>query len=34
MPQPRSIELFGIVHGGVLPDLRKISAQHIGGMDF
>jgi queuine tRNA-ribosyltransferase len=33
MPNPDQ-SLFGIVHGGVFPDLRKISAQHIGGMDF
>ncbi len=26
--------LFGIVHGGVFPDLRKASAEHIGGMAF
>jgi queuine tRNA-ribosyltransferase len=30
----RDQSLFGIVHGGVFPDLRKASAEHIGGMDF
>jgi queuine tRNA-ribosyltransferase len=26
--------LFGIVHGGVFPDLRRASAEYIGGMPF
>ena len=26
--------LFGIVHGGVFPDLRQASAEYIGGMAF
>jgi queuine tRNA-ribosyltransferase len=26
--------LFGIVHGGVFPDLRRASAEQIGGMGF
>jgi len=26
--------LFGIVHGGVFPDLRRASAEHIGAMGF
>ena len=26
--------LFGIVHGGVFPNLRRASAEYIGGMDF
>ena len=35
IPMPnRDQSLFGIVHGGVFPDLRKASAEHIGGMDF
>jgi queuine tRNA-ribosyltransferase len=33
MPNPDQ-SLFGIVHGGVFPDLRKASAEHIGGMAF
>lgn len=26
--------LFGIVHGGVFPDLRRASAEHVGSMGF
>lgn len=33
MPNPDQ-SLFGIVHGGVFPDLRKASAEHIGAMAF
>ncbi|MEI7770748.1 MAG: tRNA guanosine(34) transglycosylase Tgt [Chloroflexales bacterium] len=33
LPNPRQ-SLFGIVHGGVFPDLRKASAEHIGAMGF
>lgn len=33
MPNPDQ-SLFGIVHGGVFADLRKVSAEHIGGMAF
>jgi queuine tRNA-ribosyltransferase len=33
MPNPDQ-SLFGIVHGGVFPDLRKASAEFIGGMAF
>lgn len=31
---PTDQALFGIVHGGVFPDLRRASAEHIGGMPF
>src|SRR5690606_32396419 len=35
IPLPnRDQSLFGIVHGGVFPDLRRISAEHIGSMAF
>ena len=33
MPNPDQ-SLFGIVHGGVFPNLRKASAEFIGGMAF
>lgn len=33
LPNPAQ-SLFGIVHGGVFPDLRKASAEYIGGMGF
>jgi queuine tRNA-ribosyltransferase len=35
IPLPnRNQALFGIVHGGVFPDLRRASAEYIGGMPF
>lgn len=33
MPNPDQ-SLFGIVHGGVFPDLRKASAEYIGNLAF
>lgn len=33
LPNPGQL-LFGIVHGGVFPDLRRASAEHIGAMGF
>jgi queuine tRNA-ribosyltransferase len=33
LPNPGQL-LFGIVHGGVFPDLRKASAEFIGAMGF
>jgi queuine tRNA-ribosyltransferase len=33
IPNPDQ-SLFGIVHGGVFPDLRRASAEYIGGMPF
>ncbi|PDV97331.1 tRNA guanosine(34) transglycosylase Tgt [Candidatus Chloroploca asiatica] len=33
LPNPDQ-RLFGIVHGGVFPDLRQASAEHIGAMGF
>ena len=33
LPNPDQA-LFGIVHGGVFPDLRRASAEYIGGMAF
>jgi queuine tRNA-ribosyltransferase len=33
LPNPGQL-LFGIVHGGVFPDLRRESAEHIGAMGF
>jgi queuine tRNA-ribosyltransferase len=33
LPNPRQ-RLFGIVHGGVFPNLRRASAEFIGGMPF
>lgn len=33
LPNPQQY-LFGIVHGGVFPDLRKASAEFVGGLPF
>ncbi len=33
LPNPAQ-QLFGIVHGGIYPDLRRASAEAIGGMGF
>lgn len=33
LPNPGQ-QLFGIVHGGVFPELRQASAEHIGAMGF
>jgi queuine tRNA-ribosyltransferase len=35
LPTPNPDQsLFGIVHGGVFPDLRRASAEYIGGLPF
>ncbi len=33
LPNPDQL-LFGIVHGGIFPDLRRVSAEYISSMDF